>query len=199
MADEGSATTASILDWIQDPQKAEGWETFAVRYRKRIKGWCQRNGLNDADADDVTQQLLLAIRDKVRTYVREEGRFLNWLERVTKNACNNWFRETKRSRAFQPLMDNIPAQQDLLRALNDEHYTYLLQVVMAEVQRGVTNRDWKIWIEMTFKKRNAEDLATEFGVTKAAVFKAKSRIAGKITERLRELDEGSDPGNLIHA
>ncbi len=40
----------------------EAWSEFVDRYGRRIYGWCLRWRLQDADAQDVTQIVLLKLR-----------------------------------------------------------------------------------------------------------------------------------------
>jgi DNA-directed RNA polymerase specialized sigma24 family protein len=92
MAGETPMTTATILDWALNPEDAKTWAIFTDRYGGRITSWCRRKGLDEWDAEDVTQGILMQIRDKIKTYKREKARFRAWLKGVTHNACVDVFR-----------------------------------------------------------------------------------------------------------
>jgi RNA polymerase sigma factor (sigma-70 family) len=195
MTDETCPTTGTILDWVRDPSNRSAWETFAVRYRAKIKSWCLRNGLQEAEAEDVSQGILLLIRDKIQSYDQEKGRFRHRLKTITYHCCIDFFRQEK-TRRFQSLLDNIPAREDLERELDDQARTEALRVALEEARAGVTPRDWHIFEEMTFRKRSADELAREHGITRAAVYMAKHRVLEKVKARALELGEAGDDMDL---
>jgi RNA polymerase sigma factor (sigma-70 family) len=195
MTDETCPTTGTILDWVRDPSNRSAWETFAVRYRAKIKSWCLRNGLQEPEAEDVSQGILLLICDKIKSYDQEKGRFRHWLKTITYHSCIDFFRQEK-TRRFQALLDNIPAREDLERELDGQARTEALRVALEEVQAGVTPRDWEIFEAMTFKKQPTAELARKHGITKAAVHQAKYRVQEKVKARALELGEAGDDMDL---
>jgi RNA polymerase sigma-70 factor (ECF subfamily) len=71
-------------------------ETVFKQYGPRIYGLARRMLGNDADAEDVTQDVLLQVVRKLDTF-RGESAFPTWLHRVTANAALNY----RRKRATQ--------------------------------------------------------------------------------------------------
>src|SRR5205807_1236544 len=61
-------------------------------YAPRIYGLARRMLGNDADAEDVTQEVLLQVVRKLHTF-RGESAFPTWLHRVTVNAALNYRRK----------------------------------------------------------------------------------------------------------
>ncbi|MGL5098329.1 MAG: RNA polymerase sigma factor, partial [Planctomycetia bacterium] len=54
-------TTPSLFDRLQDPASAAGaWDEFVDRYGRLLYRWCRRWGVQESDAEDVTQNVLLA-------------------------------------------------------------------------------------------------------------------------------------------
>lgn len=70
---------------IRDSADAEAWRQFADLYARVICGYCRRRGLQDADAADVTQEVLAQAARSIRSfeYSPERGRFRGWLGTVT--------------------------------------------------------------------------------------------------------------------
>lgn len=70
-------------------------ESLLRRHYDRVHGVCRRIAGNDADADDATQEALLAI---VRGIGRFGGasRFSTWVHRVAVNACLDELRRRRR-------------------------------------------------------------------------------------------------------
>ena len=57
-----SETRITLLFRLRrDPGDAEAWAEFVEHYGGKILGWCRAWHLQDADARDVTQAVLLAV------------------------------------------------------------------------------------------------------------------------------------------
>src|SRR5437660_637554 len=78
-------TTPSVFSAAQD-------EFFGI-YRPVILAWCLRRGLDNADAEDVSQDVAVRlIRGGLRTF-QPGRRFRPWLRRVVRNAVNTALRK----------------------------------------------------------------------------------------------------------
>ena len=56
-------------------------------YGPKVNGWCRRRGLQAADAEDVTQVVLLRLARALRTFTYDPSRtFRGWLRLVTQHA-----------------------------------------------------------------------------------------------------------------
>src|SRR5262249_32858695 len=56
------STSPTLLGRLaRSPTDQAAWEEFVGRYSPQIHGWCQRWGLQAADAQDVTQDILLEL------------------------------------------------------------------------------------------------------------------------------------------
>ena len=77
-----SQTSASLLNRLRrDPNDQSAWNEFVNRYGPRIHAWCRHWNLQEADAQDVTQIVLLQLAAKMRTFVYDPSRsFRAWLK-----------------------------------------------------------------------------------------------------------------------
>jgi DNA-directed RNA polymerase specialized sigma24 family protein len=74
---------------VRSPLDQAAWNEFVERYGRRIYGWCRQWGLQEADAEDVTQDVLLRLarkmqvatvfvaRSKVQKMLQDEARRLD--------------------------------------------------------------------------------------------------------------------------
>src|SRR4051812_13134514 len=81
-------TRASLLFRLQEtPGDRLAWEHFAARYGPMVLAWCRRWGLQDADAADVTQDVLTRLTQKLPEFRYDPAkRFRGWLRTVTQHA-----------------------------------------------------------------------------------------------------------------
>src|SRR5215467_63083 len=67
------------------------WNEFVDRYGRKIYGWCRHWGLQEADAQDVTQDVLVRLAEKMRTFAYDPSRsFRAWLKTLTRHALSDF-------------------------------------------------------------------------------------------------------------
>ena len=92
------ATSATLLGRVAlSPGDTVAWDRFVGVYGPKIRGWCKRWGLQEADSEDVTQDVLLRMAQRMRTFTYDPARsFRGWLHTVTKNALAEFLAHRKR-------------------------------------------------------------------------------------------------------
>ena len=87
MADESlQGTSILVQNLLTAPHSPQAWRAFVDRYERRVYGWCRRWGVQDADAEDVKQEVLLKLWRHLGTYQRDRGPFRKWISTVAHNA-----------------------------------------------------------------------------------------------------------------
>ena len=70
-----------------DPTDQAAWDVFVERYGRHIYRWCRRWKLQDADAEDVTQDILAKLSRTLRDFHYDPARsFRGWLKTVAHHA-----------------------------------------------------------------------------------------------------------------
>src|SRR5438105_11158484 len=91
-------TRPSLLVRIRDTQDTQAWSQFVEIYAPLVYGFARKHGLQDADAADLTQDVLRAVSVAVRRldYDPQRGRFRGWLFTVVQNKLRNFVAGRKR-------------------------------------------------------------------------------------------------------
>src|SRR5712691_3585277 len=78
---EAQETHASLLVRVRNPADSPAWRQFVEFYAPLIFGFARRHGLQDADAADLTQDVLAAVAQAMRKweYDPRRGSFRAWL------------------------------------------------------------------------------------------------------------------------
>src|SRR5436309_14586150 len=97
----GSQTRISLLERLrQDPEDQAAWNEFVARYAPKILSWCRSRQLQEADAHDVTQTVLLQLATKMRRFVYDPSKsFRGWLRTLTQHAWSDFVADRQRNRA----------------------------------------------------------------------------------------------------
>ncbi len=179
-----SGTHASLLGRLhRDPANALAWEEFVQRYGRRIYLWCRGWNLQDADAQDVTQNVLVEIARQMRTFRYDPSRsFRAWLKVVTHGAwCDYLARRPERGRGSGDsevlrLLHTAEASDDLAQKLEEEHERAVMEEASARVRQRVEPRTWDAFRLLALDGLPGSEVAAQLGMTVSAVFVSKCRV-----------------------
>src|SRR5712672_2262415 len=92
-------TRPSLLLRLRDLHDQEAWADFVAIYAPLVYGFARQRGLQEADACDLTQEVLRAVAasaDRLE-YDPERGSFRSWLYTVTRNKYQDLMRSRRRA------------------------------------------------------------------------------------------------------
>src|SRR5689334_12401708 len=91
-------TRPSLLIRLRDTDNQEAWQAFVQIYTPLVYGFCRSHGLQDADAADVSQEVMRAVARRMVgfEYRPDKGLFRSWLLAVTRSKLNNFFKSSQR-------------------------------------------------------------------------------------------------------
>jgi RNA polymerase sigma-70 factor (ECF subfamily) len=201
MASEGPGPTSpTLLGRLgRVPADHAAWGEFAERYGRKIYGWCRRWGLQEADAEDVTQDVLLRLARKMRDFRYDPARsFRAWLKTVTHHAWRDFAEGLNRpgvgsgdSHTLE-LLQTVEARDGLVSALDEEYDRELLDEALARVRLRVQPHTWQAFHLLAVEGRSGAEAAARLGMKVAAVFVARSKVQKMAREEVRKL-EGQAP------
>ena len=141
-------TSATLLDRVGlSPNDQVAWARFVGLYGSKIRGWCRRWGLQEADTEDVTQDVLLRLAQKLGAFHYDPSRsFRGWLRTVTQNALADFLADRKRQcsgsgddEVFEQLQ-SVQARDDLIEHLKDQFDSEIVAMACARAGRGSSPR-----------------------------------------------------------
>jgi RNA polymerase sigma-70 factor (ECF subfamily) len=180
-------TSASLLARVQHAEDRQAWTRFVQLYTPLIYRWGRHAGLNDADAADLVQEVLLAlVKALPRFELNPAGGFRKWLKTVTLNKWRDWARRRALpTSAFAPQVDRSPTVPDHADQLADADYrAYLLGRALDVMRKDFQPATWRACWEVVANGRRAEDVARELGVTTGAVHAARFRVMVRLRQEL---------------
>ena len=193
-----SKTSATLLARLrQVPADQAAWAQFTERYGRKIYAWCRRWNLQGADAEDLTQDVLLRLAEKMQTFVYDPAKsFRAWLKTVARHAWSDHWSGRKAvvaaggSQALE-LLQTVEAREDLVRRLEEEFDRELLDEAMARVRLRVMPRTWEAFDRTALQGQSGAEAAQALGMKVATVFVARSKVQKMLQEEMQELE---DPG-----
>jgi len=195
MAD-AEPTRPSLLLRIRDPRDAGAWRQFGELYEPLIYGYARKHGLQDADAADLTQDVMRLVAGAVRglDYDPACGSFRGWLFTVVRNQLRKFVHHQERpgrgtgDTDAQRLLEEQPAPEEE-QASWDAEYGRRLFAYAAEVVRGdFQEATWQAFWQTAVEGRPAKLVAEELGLSVAAAYLAKGRVMARLKEQIRVLE-----------
>ena len=193
-----SETRVTLLGRLmRDPANQGAWAEFVEHYGRRVYAWCRKWKLQEADAEDVTQTVLLKLSDKMKTFSYDPSRsFRGWLKTVTHNAWVDF--QESRARGGRgsgdshvaELLDSVAAREDLLHALEEQFDHELLEEAGARVRLRVAPQTWEAFRLTAVEGLSGAEASERIRMQVAQVYVAKRRVQKMLQEEIHKL-EGS--------
>ena len=188
-------TSLSLLERLQQQPDSSSWQRLVDIYTPLIGRWLARSPLQNADHEDLIQEVLKIVVQKLPVFQhRREGSFRAWLRVVTANCLQGHWRSEK----YRPLATGDSAFLKKLQELEDPR-SALAQAWDAEHDRHVARRlleligpqfepsSLQAFRRVVLEGQKPSQVAAELGISVNAVFLAKSKILRQLRQELEGL------------
>lgn len=184
-----SGTNPTLLDRIRKSSRdQDAWREFVDRYGDKIYRWCRSWKLQAADAEEVTQIVLVKLVEKMRSFTYDPSRsFRAWLKTVTHHAWQDYV-DSQRLGKWQEFMADPEAPRALEKSLEEEFQQAMLEEAMARVRDRVEPHTWEAFWLTTLEQAPGADVAAKLGMELPAVYMAKSRVQKMLREEIGRLE-----------
>jgi RNA polymerase sigma factor (sigma-70 family) len=198
----GDTTSVTLLGRLrQQPADGSAWQEFVARYRPRVYGHCAAFGLQGADAEDVTQAVLLRLVEKLPQFHYDPSQsFRAWLRTVTRHILSDFLAEQKRrpasgDSALVRVLDNLESREGLARAVEAGFHQEVLAEALQRVRERAPAHQWEAFRLTALEGLSGADAAARLGMLVATVYTAKSKVQQLVREEVRRLEgEPTHPG-----
>ena len=170
-------TPVSLLERLRRPDEAEAWSRFVELYTPLLYLWTRRVGLQEQDAADLVQDVMLSLVKILPTFEYDPRKsFRRWLRTMV---LNKWRNQRKR-RTVESRTDGAAELADVPDAENPdafweiEYRRRLVDRALEVMQTDFRPATWKACWEHVVEGRPAAEVARELGITAGAVYAARS-------------------------
>ena len=190
-------TRASLLLRLRDSQDEEAWRQFVDRYAHVVYGYVRKQGLQDADASDVCQDVLAGVAGAVARleYDPTKGAFRNWLFTIVRRKLANW-RQAQAGRpggsgdnAIQQLLEQHPAAASGEAEWEAEWQKRMFTWACEQARREHSTASWLAFWHTAVDGLSGKQAAEELGLSVAAVYHARGRVLSRLKELVRSAQE----------
>ena len=189
--DEFPDTSHSLIFRVKNPADGAAWTEFLGIYQPVVFRMARRRGLQDADAQDVIQQVFLSISKSIEGWVPSDLQppFRAWLTTIARNAITKALTRRPRDAATgsTSMVDLLEAQPDpqettaeILAEARKELVRWATEQIRSEFSEATWNAFWRTAIEGV----PIAEVAKSTGRSAGAVYVARYRVIARLKEKV---------------
>ena len=194
-------TRASLMLRLRDPQDQQAWARFVAIYEPLILRLMRRRGLQDADARDLTQQVVVTVMRAVDTWQPDgrEASFRRWLFTIARNLALRFVQQGTTDRGpgrrgaggtdMLELMKRLPEPEHrTVEAFDEEYRDAVFHWAAEQVRHEFRESVWHAFWRTCVLNEPIADVADELGMTTGYVYVARSRIVARLRQTIEEFE-----------
>lgn len=187
-------TNSQLLIRLRDPQDREAWTEFVAIYQPLIYRVARRTGLQDADALNLSQDVLQKVsRKAIEKNVPSGGGFRKWLTVVAKNAAVDAFRKHRPDIAHggsdvQSQLGKLADPSDSGTLLKIELKRSAFRWAAARIKNEFKAETWNaFWMTMV-EGQSCEHAAAKLKKSVGAIYTSRSRVMQRLKKEVEAFD-----------
>lgn len=180
-----TVTSISLLDRARGDAQSDSWERLAKIYSPLLRRWIGRFEVQTSDADDLVQEVLLAIAHELPEFEHSgrTGAFRSWIRTILTHRLQNYWR----SRKYRPAVKGGASILEQLHELEDvnsgasrmwdaEHDRHVLSKLLTLLRPRFQENTWQAFESQMLDGQPADVVAESLGMPIHSVYVAKSRV-----------------------
>jgi RNA polymerase sigma factor (sigma-70 family) len=202
--DDPLPTRASLLQGIKDADDSARWNEFHQTYRSLIVGVARRSGLNDQEAEEALQDVLLGVAEKIPDFQYDPAKdsFKGWLLQITRWKIADQFRKRaghgKQGAPFGDDVTQVTAGGSLGRDVahpvdpsaafdriwDAEWQHFRLRGALDRIKRQVNPSHYAIYHLHVIEEKPVREVCSILGINRARIYLAKHRVRFALRKEL---------------
>ena len=188
-------TRNSLILRLRDRENAESWREFVGIYEPVVYRLGRRRGLQDADAAELVQRVMLAVAKAVDRWEPdpERARFRTWLFRIANNEILKQINQNRRGQGsgdsrVQAVLDQEPAADNSADELAIEYRRGVFRWAAQRIEQQVKPQTWHAFWRTAVDGQAVDAVARDLQMSTGAVYIARSRIMARLRQQVQQYE-----------
>jgi RNA polymerase sigma-70 factor (ECF subfamily) len=190
------STQLSLLQ-LARAKDSDAWDRLVDLYGPLVRFWCTRAGLTGADAEDLAQEVFVAVFSGLGRFRRDRpgDSFRRWLRGVTRNKLLMHFRRQRgepQAEGGSSAWEELQGAADPFTGTEDEETPEFRQVyhrALEHVRGEFEPATWLAFWLTVIEGRSPASLTEELHMTPASIRQAKSRVLRRVKQVVGDLPD----------
>lgn len=178
-------TSVSLLELVRQSPNSSAWSRLTEIYGPLLKAGLTRHGVQDADAEDLIQEIFLTVSRELPKFDHSgrPGAFRRWLRIVLVNRLRNYRRSSKYRPATpggsdwgEELNELEDDSSDRSREWNLEHDRHVMARLLEQIRPRFEPRTWRAFHRQVIDGHRADFVAAELAMPLNSVYVARNRV-----------------------
>ena len=188
-------TRPSLLLRLRDVRDQQAWSIFLEIYQPLIYRVIRQRRVQDADAREVTQEVLLAVANSIAQWEadRQRGTFRVWLTTITRNLVVNFLiKQSRHPRGsgnsdFRRGLESLPAPVgDESELFDVEERRQIFRWAADRIRPEFRESNWQAFWRTAVEGQGAIEVARELGISPGLVYVSRNRVMKRLREKVEE-------------
>lgn len=188
-------TRPSLLLRLRDVRDQQAWSIFLEIYQPLIYRVIRQRRVQDADAREVTQEVLLAVANSIDQWEadRQRGTFRGWLTTITRNLVVNFLiKQSRHPRGsgnsdFRRGLESLPAPVgDESELFDVEERRQIFRWAADRIRPEFRESNWQAFWRTAVEGQGAIEVARELGISPGLVYVSRNRVMKRLREKVEE-------------
>jgi RNA polymerase sigma factor (sigma-70 family) len=181
-------TRPSLMVRLRAPQDQQAWAEFVSIYQPLILRVMRGRGLQEADAQDVAQQVVLVVTKAVERWQPDgkEASFRRWLFSIAHRLALRFIQRGYPKSGvggtdMLNLLDSLPdSPSDASDEFNDEYRNEVFRWAADRVRGEFRESTWQAFWRTCVLNESIADVADRLGMSTGSIYVARSRIIARL-------------------
>lgn len=186
-------TRISLVLRLRNARDAASWDEFSEIYSPVLFRVALKRGLQAADADNLVQEVLLAVAQAVDVWLERDdrGSFRAWLMAIARNeSIKILTRGSTRTTAtgggqYDEFLQVTADRGSLNAEIDWEYRRSVFQWAAEQVRENVNELTWRAFWLTSVDGRTIEEAAQSLGISLGRIYCARSRVMSRIKDMVR--------------
>jgi RNA polymerase sigma factor (sigma-70 family) len=188
-------TRDSLLLKVGEPANAEAWQEFTAIYRPAVYRLARKRGLQDADAEDLAQRVLVVVSQKIAEWrpASPQGAFRGWLITIARNAIINALTRGARNSAvggssMLARLDRQPDRNGEFEGadIDEEVRRGLFRQAAEQIRPEFQEATWSAFWLTAVEGLAIDEVARRLDKNEGSIYASLSRIMRRLKEKILE-------------
>ena len=193
-------TDHSLIDRAKDTADGASWLEFVGIYQPVVYRLARRRGLQDADSQDIVQQVFASIARSLDGWKPAEDRppFRAWLTTIARNAITTALTRRRPdqgsgSSSVAEALGKLPSKEQTDAELFAEAKQEMVRWAAEQIRSEFTVQSWDIFWKTAMLEVSVAEVSKSSGRSIGAIYVTRHRVLSRLKEKIAEVSNHWEP------